>query len=92
LSHILKFEDSDLTVHIPFGELLLSTLLRHGIIFPYACQSGMCGTCKCQLIKGRVDLDIYSDAVLTADEFQQGFILACRARLLSDVTIRKLDS
>lgn len=92
MSHILKFEDSDLTVRIPFGELLLSTLLRHGIIFPYACQSGMCGTCKCQLIKGRVDLDIYSDAVLTADEFQQGFILACRARLLSDVTIRKLDS
>jgi len=52
----------------------------------------MCGTCKCQLIKGRVDLDIYSDAALTADEFQQGFILACRACLLSDVTIRKLDS
>jgi len=51
----------------------------------------MCGTCKCQLIKGRVDLDIYSDTALTADEFQQGFILACRARLLSDVTIRKLD-
>ena len=92
MSHILKFEDSDLTVHILFGELLLSALLRHGIIFPYACQSGMCGTCKCQLIKGRVDLDIYSDSALTADEFQQGFILACRARLLSDVTIRKLDS
>ena len=92
MSHLFKFEDSDLTIEIPFRELLLSTLLRRGIIFPYACQSGMCGTCKCQLIKGRVDLDIYSDTALTADEFQQGFILACRARLLSDVTIRKLDS
>ena len=75
-----------------FGDLLVYTLVLYGIIFPYACQSGRCGTCKCQLIKGRVDLDIYSDAALTADEFQQGFILACRARLLSDVTIRKLDS
>ena len=91
MSHLLKFEDPDVSMRIPAGALLLSTLLRHGIIFPYACQSGMCGTCKCHLIKGKVDLDTYSDSALTSVEFQQGLILACRARLLSDVTIRKLD-
>lgn len=91
MSHLLKFEGSDVSMRIPAGALLLSTLLRHGIIFPYACQSGMCGTCKCHLIKGKVDLDTYSDSALTSVEFQQGLILACRARLLSDVTIRKLD-
>ena len=92
MSHLLKFEDSDVSMRIPDGALLLSTLLRHGIIFPYACQSGMCGTCKCHLIKGKFDLDTYYDSALTSVEFQQGLILACRARLLSDVTIRKLDS
>ena len=91
MSHLLKFEDSDVSMRIPVGALLLSTLLRYGIIFPYACQSGMCGTCKCHLIKGKVDLDTYSDSALTSVEFQQGLILACRTRLLSDVTIRKLD-
>ena len=91
MTHLLEFEDSGLSMRIPAGDLLLPTLLRHGIIFPYACQSGMCGTCKCHLIKGKVDLDIYSDSALTLAEFQQGLILVCRARLLSDVTIRKLD-
>ena len=91
LSHLLKFEDSDLSVRIPAGDLLLSTLLRYGIIFPYACQTGICGTCKCHLIKGEVVLESYSDFALSAAEFNQGLILACRARLLSNVTIRKLS-
>ncbi len=91
MSHLLTIECCDPALIISSEELLLVALLRHGIIFPYSCQSGVCGTCKCKLIKGRVDLDIYSDAALNPVEVQQGLILACRARLLSDVTIRKLD-
>ena len=91
LSHLLTIEYGDLGLIIPSEELMLIALLRHGIIFPYACQSGVCGACKCKLTKGRVNLDVYSDAALNPAEVPQGLILACRAYLLSDVTIRKLD-
>ncbi|MDC1312297.1 2Fe-2S iron-sulfur cluster-binding protein [Burkholderiales bacterium] len=91
MSYSLTIEHCDSSIIISSEETVLFALLQHGIIFPYACQNGVCGTCKCKLIKGRVNLDIYSDEALTAAEFQQGLILACRARLLSDATISKLD-
>lgn len=72
-------------------EFMLEALLRSGTAFPYACQSGVCGTCKCKLVAGEVDLDSYSESALTADEHKQGLILACRARVLSDVVICTLE-
>jgi ferredoxin len=72
-------------------EFILAALLRRNIKFPYACQNGVCGTCKCQLVAGEVVLDSYSESALTAYEYEQGLILACRARVLSDVIIGKLE-
>lgn len=65
--------------------------MRRNVKFPYACQNGVCGTCKCQLIAGEVVLDSYSESALTAYEYEQGLILACRARVLSGVIIGKLE-
>jgi CDP-4-dehydro-6-deoxyglucose reductase len=72
-------------------EFILVALMRRNVKFPYACQNGVCGTCKCQLIAGEVVLDSYSESALTAYEYEQGLILACRARVLSDVIIGKLE-
>ena len=72
-------------------EFILVALMRRNVKFPYACQNGVCGTCKCQLIAGDVVLDSYSESALTAYEYEQGLILACRARVLSDVIIGKLE-
>ena len=72
-------------------EFILAAFLRRNIKFPYACQNGVCGTCKCQLVAGEVVLDSYSESALTAYEYEQGLILACRARVLSDVIIGKLE-
>ncbi len=72
-------------------EFILVALMRRNVKFPYACQNGVCGTCKCQLIAGEVVLNSYSESALTAYEYEQGLILACRARVLSDVIIGKLE-
>ena len=84
---LVTLATSEQKVVVKSGESLLSALLRHGIIFPYSCQSGDCGKCKCKLICGDVRLDIYSETALSGMDFKQGYILACRAKLFSDITI-----
>jgi len=55
----------------------LSSLKRNNISAPYSCESGTCGTCKCQLLKGAVDME--ENYYLSQQEVQQGFILACQS-------------
>ncbi len=74
------------------GETVLGALLAHGIGFAYSCQSGNCGTCKCELVSGDIlDLE-YSEHALSADERSRGIVLACRSQMWSDVIVRRLDS
>jgi ferredoxin len=34
------------------GDTILQSLLRAGVPFPFSCQGGNCGTCKCELVSG----------------------------------------
>src|SRR5215212_3480939 len=36
------------------GDTILESLLRAGVPFPFSCQFGTCGTCRCQLLQGNV--------------------------------------
>jgi len=56
-----------------------------GLILPYSCCAGMCGSCKAKLVSGEVEL-LSSDG-LTAQEKQEGYILCCSAIATSDVII-----
>jgi len=66
------------------------TLLEHGedagLILPYSCRAGMCGSCKAQLISGEV-MQTATDG-LTDQEKQTGYILCCSATATSDVVIK----
>jgi len=35
-------------------ETVLDAALRAGVLFPYGCKSGICGSCKTQLTAGKV--------------------------------------
>lgn len=62
------------------GDLLLDVLAKHGLYISAPCGGkGSCGKCKVKLISGAVD-------GVTADE--KGDILACKARIKSDITLR----
>jgi len=73
------------------GETILTTLLRAGLAFPFACQTGNCGTCKCELVAGEVTELAASAAALAADERRRRVILACRSLLRGDGAIRRID-
>jgi ferredoxin len=53
---------------------------------PFGCRMGSCGMCSARLIEGRVDQS--TQIFLTEEQMQQGFVLLCQARPLSDVVVR----
>ncbi|MBR2441773.1 MAG: DUF4445 domain-containing protein [Clostridia bacterium] len=61
------------------GVLLLDALVQNGYILPAPCGgNGICGKCKVQLVKGEV---------LHAEKDENGFVLACKARVIGDITL-----
>lgn len=60
------------------GEVLLTAMDRLAAPVPYACRSGVCGTCRVRLVAGRVDPGV--PFALTEAEQESGVILTCVAR------------
>lgn len=88
--HQVRIADSDETFEAEDGETLLAAAQRAGLPFPYSCQAGNCGSCKCELVDGEVfELD-YSEYALTAAERATDLVLACRTQVWGDTTIRRL--
>ena len=69
------------------GETILQAAMREGLILPYGCRDGACGSCKGKLIEGSIDYGKYSDKALTDAERQAGMALFCQALPLSDLVI-----
>jgi ferredoxin-NAD(P)+ reductase (naphthalene dioxygenase ferredoxin-specific) len=67
---------------------ILEAALDAGVPYPHGCGSGECGSCKSQLLSGEVTLDRYSPDALSDAERERGVILACRARVCSDVHVK----
>ncbi|MGQ0654589.1 MAG: 2Fe-2S iron-sulfur cluster-binding protein [Betaproteobacteria bacterium] len=79
-------------VPVEAGDTILASLLRAGVPFPFSCQAGNCGTCKCELVCGDVLELEYSEHALSAEERAKGVILACRTQVWDDTTIRRIDA
>jgi CDP-4-dehydro-6-deoxyglucose reductase/ferredoxin-NAD(P)+ reductase (naphthalene dioxygenase ferredoxin-specific) len=86
----ITIEDLDRKITAQPGATLLAALLSQGVPFPYSCESGNCGACKCQLVRGEVSGLEYSEQALSSQERSKGVILACRSRVHSDLTVRRL--
>jgi CDP-4-dehydro-6-deoxyglucose reductase, E3 len=69
------------------GSSILQAALDAGLVLPYGCRDGACGSCKGKLIEGRIDYGHYSEKALSPEERERGFALFCQARPLSDVVI-----
>lgn len=71
------------------GEYILRALSRSGYGYRVGCRRGGCGTCKVDVLAGRVEYsDTVSDDVLSAGERAGGVALSCRALPIDDVVIR----
>uniref|UniRef100_E6PSV6 Putative Ferredoxin--NAD(+) reductase n=1 Tax=mine drainage metagenome TaxID=410659 RepID=E6PSV6_9ZZZZ len=89
---IISIPTSGLELQADADDNLLKVLRRYKVPIHYSCKQGECGSCKCVLEQGEVDLHGYKDTVLPLAQREQGLILACCSRLKGDVQLRLIDS
>ncbi len=70
------------------GETILQAALRAGVVLPYGCKDGACGSCKSQLVSGEVDYGVYQSKAMSSAEREQGAVLICCATPKSDVVVK----
>ncbi len=79
---------NDLSIEIEAKETILTAALRSGLNFPYSCKVGGCAECKCKLTRGKIKALTDASYLLSAEELQDGYILACQSiPKSSDVSI-----
>ena len=69
---------------------LLAAVLRERSEAPFACTSGVCGTCRARLVDGTVAMA--RDYALEPAELAAGYILTCQSLPTSDVLSVDFDS
>ena len=83
-SYQVRLAGSDTEFSVQRGDSLLNSALSAGVQWPFKCKVGSCGTCKCQLLEGKINPQLDFSYVLDGSEIQQGYILACQTMLKSD--------
>jgi NAD(P)H-flavin reductase/ferredoxin len=68
-------------------ETLLQAALREGIDFPHSCRVGGCAACKCKLVEGKVKELTQTAYILSDEDLDQGYILACQSVPQTDIKI-----
>lgn len=68
-------------------ETLLNAALRNDIEFPHSCRVGGCAACKCQLTEGKVKELTDVGYILSDDDLDNGYILACQSVPKTDISI-----
>ncbi len=84
----ITFQRSARTVIARRGEGMIRVAEANGIAVDYSCRTGECGSCRCKLLAGEVDMP--DGTALTTKERKAGLILACVARPVSDAIVLDL--
>ncbi|USX26340.1 phenylacetate-CoA oxygenase/reductase subunit PaaK [Oxalobacteraceae bacterium OTU3CINTB1] len=70
-------------------ESLLDAGLRAGIDMRYSCKGGVCSTCRCKLLEGKVDMDV--NYALEDYEIARGYVLSCQSFPITDKVVIDFD-
>jgi len=88
----VQSEHETLLLECGFDETVLSAALRAGVGVPYECCSGICGTCRFEIVAGEVRSQWPDAPGLGPRDRRLHRQLACQSRPLSDCVIRlRLD-
>jgi len=79
---------SGVTFSVNEGEPVLTAALRQGVMLPYSCKNGTCGSCKGVLESGEVHYPFHPPMALSREEIGQGCTLLCQAEPLEDLVVR----
>lgn len=62
---------------MPTNQMLLDVILENQIEVPYSCQGGVCGSCICRVVTGKLRME--KNNVLSDSDIEEGLVLACQA-------------
>ena len=82
----ISFEGKRYDITVQYPLTILETAKRAGIILPYSCEAGKCGTCSATCLQGKVWLS-YNE-VLTDRELNKGRILTCTGYPYGDEDVK----
>ena len=82
----VHFSPDDASVEVPVGTTLLAAANRAGVYVNSLCGGdGVCGRCRVIVREGRVTGQ--STEFFTREEIRRGYVLACEARVESDLDV-----
>jgi len=88
MTYQVTIQPSGHTFKVESSESVLDAALRQGIILPYGCRNGACGSCMGTVADGSVEYPDGPPAALTAADAVQQQALFCQARPASDLLIQ----
>lgn len=81
----ITFNKLGKTIECSPEETILAAGKAAGLILPFGCSQGICGTCKSKKLSGEAVM--YHQGGIRESEIEQGFILPCCSKPLSNIEI-----
>jgi CDP-4-dehydro-6-deoxyglucose reductase len=69
-------------------ETILAAALRQGVVLPYGCKNGACGSCKALVLEGSIEQGPHSTNAMKPDEAARGHALLCCATARTDLSLQ----
>ena len=85
--HQVSFTRSGNQIACGSDQFILAAAKAAGMRLPASCTQGLCGTCKTKMVSGRVDMQHAGG--IRQREIDQGWILPCCSKPLSDVVLER---
>jgi len=84
----VKISTSGATFTVKEGESVLNAALRQGVMLPYSCKNGTCGSCKGLIESGDVHYPFHQPLALKRTEIADGYALLCQAEPTEDLLVK----
>jgi ferredoxin len=84
----VEFVNEDRTIEVPADKPILEAAEEAGLDLPYQCRMGVCGVCSARCFEDG-DVEQTEGMFLSQSEKDEGYVLTCVARALSNL---KLES
>jgi ferredoxin len=85
-SYTVEFPEEGRTIEVPANTPILEAAEQAGMDLPYQCRMGVCGVCSAKRI-GDGDVEQTEGMFLSDAEKEDGYVLTCVARALSDLEL-----
>jgi CDP-4-dehydro-6-deoxyglucose reductase len=94
VAYRVEVQPSGRSFTVEAGQSVLEAALRQGVLLPYNCRGGSCGSCKGRVLEGRVRYPDGPPSGISAADTAAGCALFCQAIPESDlrIAVREVDA